>query len=45
MKKWMKTSGPSHGQGPDLDPAVIYAALDLGPSKARIRVLAPSIAA
>lgn len=31
--------------GVDLDPSVIYAALDLGPSKARIKVLAPSIAA
>ena len=31
--------------GADLDPAVIYAALDLGPNKARINVLAPSIAA
>jgi Protein of unknown function (DUF2442) len=29
----------------DLDPDVIYAALDLGPNKARIRVLAPSVAA
>jgi hypothetical protein len=29
----------------DLDPDVIYAALDLGPDKARIYVLAPSIAA
>ena len=28
----------------DLDPDVIYAALDLGPSKAQIRVLAPSVA-
>jgi hypothetical protein len=31
--------------GADLDPSVIYAALDLGPNKAQIRVLAPSIAA
>ena len=31
--------------GFDLDPDVIYAALDLGPTKARIRVLAPSVAA
>ncbi len=31
--------------GVDLDRSVIYAALDLGPDKARIRVLAPSIAA
>jgi hypothetical protein len=31
--------------GVDLDPSVIYAALDLGPNKARIKVLAPSIAA
>jgi hypothetical protein len=31
--------------GADLDPSVIYAALDLGPNKARIKVLAPSIAA
>jgi hypothetical protein len=31
--------------GIDLDPSVIYAALDLGPNKAQIRVLAPSIAA
>jgi hypothetical protein len=31
--------------GADLDPSVIYAALDLGPDKARIRVLAPSLAA
>jgi hypothetical protein len=31
--------------GADLDPAVIYAALDLGPHKARIRVLSPSTAA
>ena len=31
--------------GADLDPDVIYAALDLGPNKARIRVLAPSVAA
>jgi formylmethanofuran dehydrogenase subunit E-like metal-binding protein len=29
----------------DLDPDVIYAALDLGPGKARIYVLAPSVAA
>jgi len=29
----------------DLDPDVIYAALDLGPHKARINVLTPSIAA
>ena len=29
----------------DLDPDVIYAALDLGPNKARIRVLTPSVAA
>ena|SRR5271168_5466648 len=29
----------------DLDPDVIYAALDLGPGKARIQVLTPSIAA
>jgi hypothetical protein len=29
----------------DLDPDVIYAALDLGPQKARVYVLAPSIAA
>jgi hypothetical protein len=29
----------------DLDPDVIYAALDLGPHKARIQVLAPSVAA
>ncbi len=29
----------------DLDPDVIYAALDLGPNKAHIRVLAPSVAA
>jgi hypothetical protein len=29
----------------DLDPEVIYAALDLGPDKARIYVLAPSVAA
>jgi hypothetical protein len=27
----------------DLDPDVIYAALDLGPDKARIYVLAPSV--
>ncbi len=31
--------------GADLDPSVIYAALGLGPNKARIKVLAPSIAA
>lgn len=31
--------------GADLDPDVIYAALDLGPHKARINVLTPSIAA
>jgi hypothetical protein len=29
----------------DLDPDVIYAALDLGPDKARIFVLSPSVAA
>jgi hypothetical protein len=29
----------------DLDPDVIYAALNLGPDKARIYVLAPSVAA
>jgi hypothetical protein len=29
----------------DLDPDVIYAALDLGPDKARIYILAPDIAA
>lgn len=29
----------------DLDPDVIYAAQDLGPDKARIYVLAPSVAA
>lgn len=29
----------------DLDPDVIYAAIDLGPDKARIYVLAPSVAA
>ena len=29
----------------DLDPDVIYAALDLGPRKARVYVLTPSIAA
>ncbi len=29
----------------DLDPDVIYAALDLGPDKARVYVLAPSVAA
>ncbi len=28
----------------DLDPDVIYAALDLGPDKARIYILAPSVA-
>lgn len=31
--------------GVDLDPSVIYSALDLGPNKARIKVLAPSVAA
>lgn len=31
--------------GADLDPDVIYAAMDLGPDKARITRLAPSIAA
>jgi hypothetical protein len=31
--------------GADLDPDVIYAAMDLGPDKARITKLAPSIAA
>jgi hypothetical protein len=31
--------------GVDLDPDVIYAALDLGPDKARIYVLAPDVAA
>jgi hypothetical protein len=31
--------------GADLDPSVIYAALDLGPNKAQIKVLSPSIAA
>jgi hypothetical protein len=29
----------------DLDPDVIYSALDLGPTKARIHILTPSIAA
>jgi len=29
----------------DLDPDVIYAALDLGPGSARISILAPSVAA
>jgi hypothetical protein len=29
----------------DLDPDVTYAALDLGPGKARISILAPSVAA
>jgi hypothetical protein len=29
----------------DLDPDMIYAALDLGPQKAQVRVLIPSIAA
>jgi hypothetical protein len=29
----------------DLDPDVIYAALDLGPDKARVYVLAPSVPA
>jgi Protein of unknown function (DUF2442) len=29
----------------DLDPDVIYAALNLGPDKARISILAPSVAA
>jgi hypothetical protein len=29
----------------DLDPDVIYAALDLGPDKARISILAPGVAA
>jgi len=29
----------------DLDPDVIYAARDLGPDKARISILAPSVAA
>lgn len=29
----------------DLDPDVIYAATDLGPHKARIRILTPSLAA
>jgi hypothetical protein len=31
--------------GVDLDPSVIYSALDLGPNKAQIKVLAPSVAA
>jgi len=31
--------------GADLDPDVIYAALNLGPNKAQINVLAPSVAA
>ena len=31
--------------GADLDPDVIYGAVNLGPDKARITVLAPSIAA
>jgi hypothetical protein len=31
--------------GADLDPYVIYAAMNLGPNKARINVLAPSVAA
>jgi Protein of unknown function (DUF2442) len=31
--------------GADLDPSVIYAALNLGPDKAQIKVLDPSIAA
>jgi hypothetical protein len=31
--------------GADLDPDVIYAAMNLGPHKARINVLAPSVAA
>jgi Protein of unknown function (DUF2442) len=31
--------------GVDLDPDVIYAAMDLGPHKARIDILAPSVAA
>jgi uncharacterized protein DUF2442 len=31
--------------GADLDPDVIYAAVDLGPDKARITVLAPGLAA
>lgn len=31
--------------GADLDRSVIYAALNLGPNKAQIKVLAPSIAA
>jgi hypothetical protein len=30
--------------GADLDPDVIYAALDLGPEKAKVKVLTPSIA-
>jgi hypothetical protein len=29
----------------DLDPDVIYAALDLGPDRARISILAPSVSA
>ncbi|HTB49677.1 MAG TPA: DUF2442 domain-containing protein [Solirubrobacteraceae bacterium] len=29
--------------GADLDPSVIYAALNLGPNKAQVKVLAPSI--
>jgi len=31
--------------GADLDPDVIYAAMNLGPHKAQINVLAPSVAA
>lgn len=31
--------------GADLDPDVIYAAMNLGPNKAQINVLAPSVAA
>lgn len=31
--------------GADIDPYVIYAAMDLGPRNARINVLAPSVAA
>ncbi len=31
--------------GVDLDRDVIYAALDLGPTKAQVKILAPSIAA
>ena len=31
--------------GADLDPDVIYAAMNLGPGKARINVLAPGVAA